>query len=105
MFHGSLDNSGSIAANGLDASRGTTFVSRDPLASADAIGPKRPEFPGRDPGVVESRIPQAEFDRVLAANERPYRGFYPYTLDSTEIPLRSAEQIELFNRYIHGGVG
>jgi len=39
---------------------------------------------------------------VLAASERPYGGFYPYTFDSTEIPLRSAEQIEPFNRYIHG---
>jgi RHS repeat-associated protein len=100
VFHGSLDNSSDIQAKGLDASQGTTFVSRDPAAAGDAIGPNRPGYPGADPGIIESQIPKDIFDQHLAPNERPYGGFYPYPLDSTEIPLRTPEQIGIFNRFI-----
>lgn len=55
----------------------------------------------RDPGLIESRIPRADFDRVLAPAERPYSGFG--TANSTEIPIRTPEGIDLFNRHIVGG--
>lgn len=35
----------------------------------DAIGPNNVQFPGRDPGIIESRIPSSYFERVLAAHE------------------------------------
>jgi len=100
VFHGSLDNSTSILENGLEASRGSTMVSRDIEAARDAIGPNHVAYPGRDPGIIESRIPAAEFNRVLLRAEREYHGFYPYELESTEIVLRTQEAFDLFNRYI-----
>lgn len=102
VFHGSLNNASGIRAEGLATDQGTTFVSRDINAARDAIGPSRPDYPGSDPGIVESRISRSVFDEHLAPNERPYGGFYPYPLNSTEIPLRTPQQIEIFNRYIVG---
>ncbi len=57
-------------------------------------------YPGNDPGIIESRIPKSIFDQHLAPNERPYTGFYPSTLNSTEIVMRTPEQISIFNKYI-----
>lgn len=104
VFHGSIDEAGTIAANGLDVGRTPTWASRDLHAAANAIGPKRLEYPGRDPGIIESQIPKAEFDAVLGASERPYGGWFGSNLDSTEIVLRTPEQVELFNRYITGRI-
>ena len=100
VFHGSLNNASEIRAGGLVTDEGTAFVSRDVNAARDAVGPNRPNYPGSDPGIVESRIPRSIFDEHFAPNERPYSGFYPYQLNSTEIPLRAPEQIKLFNDYI-----
>jgi RHS repeat-associated protein len=100
VFHGSLNDSSEILANGLDAGRAPSFVSRDLAAAQDAIGANRVGFPGNDPGIIESRIPRADFERLLTPSERPYGGFYPYPLDSTEIVLRQVEQFDLFNRFI-----
>jgi RHS repeat-associated protein len=100
VFHGSINDSSAILKGGLDSSRGATFVSRDVEAARDAIGPNNVQFPGRDPGIIESRIPRSDFERVLATNERPYQGFFPYELDSSEIVLREQEAFDLFNRYI-----
>jgi hypothetical protein len=77
-------------------------VSSDRAAAADAIGPNRVGYPGSDPGIIESQIPKDLFDQHLAPNQRPYGGFYPYPLNSTEIPLRTPGQIDIFNRYIVG---
>jgi hypothetical protein len=102
VFHGSLDEATSIQANGLATDQGTTFVSRDIAAAQDAIGPSRIGYPGSDPGIIESQVPRSVFEENLLPNERPYQGFYPYPLDSTEIPLRTPEQIQIFNDYIVG---
>lgn len=104
VFHGSLHDSTSILENGLDASRAPTWASRDIGAARDAIGPGRiaVEGPGRDPGIIESRIPRSEFDQVLGPSERPYGGFFGSNLSTSEIVLRTEEQIGLFNRYIVG---
>ena len=81
--------------------RAPTFVSRDIAAAQDALlnHPSAVRGLGQ---IIESRIPVSEFNRLLAPFERAYSGFYPYALQSTEIPLRSAEQIELFNKFIVG---
>ncbi len=39
-------------------------------------------------------------EHFLAPLERPYSGFYPYTLQSTEIALRTPEHIDLFNNFL-----
>jgi len=68
----------------------------------NAINPtSRPyDTPFRDPGIVESRIPRATFDRLFAAPvERNYPGFSPNPINSTEIPMRTQQQFEAFNRY------
>lgn len=52
--------------------------------------------------IVESRIPASAFRQLLAPAERSYRGFFPYRLQSTEIPLRTSGQIDLFNKFIIG---
>lgn len=103
IFHGSINDASRIRVQGFDPSRGTAFVSRDFDAARNAIGPSRYEVSqglARDPGLIESRIPIADFNRVLSPLERPYGGFFGSNLNSSEIPLRTQEAIELFNRNI-----
>ena len=102
VFHGSINDATAIRANGLSAQRGTAFVSRDLKAAQDAIGKARYEVDqgaARDIGIIESRIPRADFDRCLAPVERSYSGFQGAELRSSEIPLRTPDLIDLFNRY------
>lgn len=99
MFHGSIRNGAQILENGLDVARAPTFVSRDLAAATDALLNHPDAIPGLGK-IIESRIPASQFQSILAPLERPYSGFYPYGLQSTEITLRSAEQIQLFNQFI-----
>jgi len=98
VFHGSISDATAIAEDGLDAARTPTWVTRDLEAAQDAIGPGRVD-PMTDPGIIESRIPASEFDRLLAPGERPYSGFNNGLPGSSEIVLRNSEQIDLFNLY------
>jgi RHS repeat-associated protein len=100
VYHGSF-NAGSVRHHGLRLDDGTMFVSRDINASLDAIGPHRSDIQNAsDPGVITSEIPELQFNALMLPFERSYNGFYPYLIKSTEIPLRSTIQIELFNRHI-----
>lgn len=104
VYHGSINDATQIRAVGFDPRRGTPYVTTDSNAAADAIGPGRYEVSqglARDPGVIESRVPRPDFERVLVPLRRSYNGFYPYLpKPSSEILLRTPESIDLFNRYI-----
>jgi RHS repeat-associated protein len=104
VYHGSVRDATSIRANGLDPSRGSTWVSRDRRAAENATTspPRQPGEVG-DSGIIESRIPRAEYERMLASSERDYPGWSSDLPGSSEIVLRTPEQIELFNRYRVGG--
>jgi RHS repeat-associated protein len=99
VYHGSINNGEQILAKGLEPTRAPTFVSRDLAAAQDALVNHPDAVPGMGT-IIESRIPESQFNAVLAPLERPYSGFYPYELQSTEITLRTPEQINLFNQYI-----
>jgi len=99
IYHGSINNGTAILRSGLDPSRGTTFVTRDRAAAADALANHYDAVRGAGT-IIESRIPAALFDRVLAPLEFAYKGFYPYAIRSTEIGLRTSEEFQLWNRYI-----
>lgn len=99
VFHGSVDDATDIAKHGLAPNRTPTWASRDINAAHDAVhGAGRVDTP-RDPGIIESRIPRDDFDRLMKPSERPYGGFNGNLPGSSEIVLRSADQIALFNRY------
>jgi RHS repeat-associated protein len=99
VFHGSIDNAQGIVEDGLSPGR-VTNASRDFAAAQDAVSANRVDFvdPNRW-GIVESRIPLSDFNRVFAPLERQYQGFYPSTLDSSEI-LMNDEAISIFNQNI-----
>ena len=99
VFHGSIKNGAEILRNGLDPSRAPVFVSRDIAAAEDALRNHYDRIPGLGT-IIESKIPTSEFLTHLSPLERPYTGFYPYGIQSTEIPLGTSNLIELFNRYI-----
>ncbi len=99
VFHGSIDNGANILQYGLDAARAPTFVSTDWAAAENALMSHPDAIPGLGT-IIESRIPMSQFESVLAPFERSYSGFYPYGLQSTEITLRTPEQIQLFNQYM-----
>lgn len=104
IYHGSINDAIQIRARGFDPRRGTPYVTTDINAATDAIGPGRYEVSqglAHDPGIIESRIPRLDFERVLVPLQRSYNGFYPYLPNlSSEILLRTPESIDLFNRYI-----
>jgi hypothetical protein len=99
VYHASVNNAPTILQKGLDPTKVPTFVSRDIAAAQDALD-KHLDVVEELSGIIESRIPVSQFQSVLAPLERPYSGFYPYELQSTEITLRTAEHVELFNQYI-----
>lgn len=100
VFHGSLDDAARIRDGGLDPGRAPTWASRDRRAAQDAIDPTVRRRAGRDPGIIESRVPRNVFDELFAPAERGYGGFFPYRLGkSSEIVMRSPRQIEAFNRH------
>lgn len=100
VFHGSVDDAARIRQGGLDPDRAPTWASRDRRAAEDAIDPAVRGRAGRDPGIIESRVPRGIFDDLFAPAERGYRGLFPYRLrGSSEIVMRSRQQIEAFNRH------
>jgi RHS repeat-associated protein len=102
VYHGSINDASAIRAQGLDPTKAPAWASRDLSAAKEAIGPNRYEVQmgaAKDPGIVESRVPRAEFERVMRPHERPYSGFSG-GLSTTEIVLRTVELIALFNKYI-----
>jgi RHS repeat-associated protein len=101
VFHASVRDSTSIAKNGLDPHGTPTWVSEDINAAKNALTSKGRVDPITDPGIIESRIPRAEFERLLAPNRREYPGWSnDLPGGSTEIVLRKPEQVELFNKYM-----
>jgi hypothetical protein len=102
VYHGSINEATQIQAHGFDSNRCPSFISRDINAARNAIGPNRYEVSqglAHDLGIIESRIPKGQFQRLLQPNERIYHGFGG-RLVSTEIPLRTPEEINLFNTFI-----
>jgi RHS repeat-associated protein len=99
VFHGSINKGANILENGFNAKQGTVFVSRDIAAAKDALV-NHPDAIAGAGTLIESQIPILQFQAVLRPLERPYGGFYPYNINSTEIPLRTEEQIKLYNQYI-----
>lgn len=102
MYHGSINDASQIRADGLDAARLPTWITRDFAAARNAIDPHIRVDRIGDAGIIEAQIPKAEFEAVLAPSERSYSGFNSALLDSSEIVVRTPEQAALFNQYIVG---
>lgn len=100
MYHGSINDASLIRVSGLDAARLPTWITRDFAAARNAIDPRVRADRITDTGIIEARIPRAEFEAVLAANERAYSGFNSALPGSSEIVVRTPEQAALFNRHI-----
>ncbi len=100
MYHGSINDASRIRANGLDAARLPTWITRDFAAARNAVDPRVRADRITDAGVIEARIPETEFETVLAPNERAYSGFNSALPGSSEIVVRTPEQAALFNRHI-----
>jgi len=77
-----------------------SWITRDLAAVRNAIDPHIRVDRVSDSGIIESRIPGAEFEAVLEQNERSYSGFNSTLPSSSEIVVRTPEQAMLFNRYI-----
>jgi RHS repeat-associated protein len=99
VYHGSINNGANILQKGLDPSRTPTFVTRDLAAAQNALA-NHPDAVSGAGKIIESQIPVSQFQSVLLPSERAYTGFYPYGLQSTEIVLRTALQIQLFNQFM-----
>ena len=100
VFHGSVNNAHAILTRpGLDPFNLPVYVSRDRAAAEDAIAKSLDTDPSNS-AVFESDIPSLTFLLEFAPFEQPYRGFFPYALSSTEIPLRRPDQVEIFNTYM-----
>ncbi len=100
VYHGSVNDATRIQAAGLDPSRLPTWVTRDLAAARNAINLAIRADRGQDLGIIEARVPKAEFDAVLASGERLYSGFNGTLPGSSEIVLRTPEQAALFNQHI-----
>ncbi len=97
VYHGSINDATRVQALGLDPSRLPTWVTRDLAAARNAINLAIRVGRGRDLGIIEARVPKADFNAVLAPNERTYPGFNGTLPGSSEIVLRTSEQAFLFN--------
>ena len=108
LYHGSVDNYSSIVADGLDPAKTPTWVTTDPEAAANAIGPDRVLSPGQggDTGVVTSVVPAGQFQALQEAGgrsaERSWPGFGGGA-NFSEVVLRSEEAVEMFNSGIVRG--
>ncbi len=100
MYHGSINDASQIRASGLDTARLPTWVTRDFGAARNAIDPYVRADRITDAGIIEAQIPRAEFETILAPNERAYSGFNSALPGSSEIVVRTPEQAALFNRHI-----
>ena len=104
MYHASIDNGEEILTNGLDPASAPTFVTRDLEAAQDVLLNHPDAVAGQEGTIIQSEIPASQFQQSLAPLERLYTGFYPYPLQSTEITLRTAEQVQVFDQGIVGPV-
>ena len=102
VYHGSINDASEIRVNGLDAARLPTWITRDFAAARNAIDPRIRVDRIADAGIIEAQIPKAEFEAVLAPSERSYSGFNSVLPGSSEIVVRTPEQVSLFNRHIVG---
>ena len=100
VYHGGISDASRIRANGLDALRLPSWITRDLAAARKAIDPYIRVDRVSDSGIIEPRIPRAEFEAVLEQNERTYSGFNSVLPGSSEIVVRTPEQAMLFNRHI-----
>ena len=96
MYHGSINDASQIHANGLDTLRLPTWITRDFAAAHNATDPRIRADRISDTGIIEALIPKAEFEAVLAPNERKYSGFNSVLPGSSEIVVRTPEQAALF---------
>lgn len=103
VYHASINNGQEILANGLSSQEGATYVTRDIEAAQDVLL-NHPDAVAGQGTIIQSDIPASQFSELMSPAERPYSGFYPYLLDSTEIPLSTPGQIQLFNQGIVGAV-
>lgn len=102
VYHASINDTRRIRANGLDPTKGPTWVTRDLRAAQDAISRNRYEVReglAKDPGLVIAKIPTALFNKHFAPLERPYSGF-GRNLNSTQIVLKESLHIKIFNCFI-----
>jgi RHS repeat-associated protein len=104
VYHGSVSHATKILDEGLDPSKLPVWVSRDRDAAADAISPGRVVRPdeGHDRGIIVSLIPQGEYEKFIAVGEQRYDGFNGTLKGTTEILLRTPEQVGIFNKYMSG---
>ena len=72
VSQGSIHDATAIRAMGLDADRLPTWITRDSAAARNAIDPRLRADRLTDSGIIEVQRPEAEFERVLAPNERTY---------------------------------
>ena len=100
VYRGSINDATHIQALGLDPSRLPTWITQNLAAARNAINLFIRIDRGQDRGIIEARIPKADFDAVFAPSERFYSGFNGTLYGSSEIVLRTLEQVALFNQYI-----
>jgi len=100
VYHGSINDASQIRASGLDAARLPTWITRDFAAARNAVDPRVRADQVTDAGIIEARIPRAEFEMVLGPNERAYSGFNSILPGFSEIVVRTPEQAMLFNRHV-----
>jgi hypothetical protein len=102
LYHGSVDNFSTIAADGLDAARTPTGVTTDREAAQNAIGPGRVLSAGQgvDTGIVTSSVPTAQLQALQeAGGVSALRSWPGFGGGGTflEYVLRSPAAVELFN--------
>jgi hypothetical protein len=104
LFHGSAKHADEILDSGLDVNRsGATYVSPDVAAAQDAIEARKALGEATNPGIITSRVPRSEVEALINSGDigvRPYKGFYPYRLNTVEYLLKTPAAKELFNRGI-----
>lgn len=100
VYHGCISHARRISSHGLETGRLPVWVTRDIRAARNAIDSSLRADPVLDPGVIAATIPREDFDALLAPNERAYTGFNGTLSASSEIVLRTAAQVELFNKCI-----
>jgi len=103
VYHGSANNAQAILTNGLDPNNLPVWVTRDLEAATNTIT-YHPDLVPNNSAIIESQIPQQQFDSIMAAAERSFAGWENTQISSSEIVLRTPDQAELFNQYIVGQV-
>lgn len=107
VYHGSINHSTTIHANGLSTGKGSaTYVTTDIRAARNAVSNDRYDVSSggaKDIGIVVARIPKSQFDEVFGAclNPTPYKGFNSALAGKPSNEYRLGdEQIEVFNKHI-----